>query len=1420
MNCLKRVLSIALMSAMLAVNFMIPALAADYTINYNDLPESLKNRQNELYYETTPGSSATGSGLDSTVNNLVQYAPLDVWKQTARQAVNMKASEWIRYEADVAEAGYYQVDLFAGVNVAAGVDYVVRTDSHITEAHLNRTSNLYVAPDAVNMGYLYLNKGSNYIYVENRDPVGQANFNKIELTKDDTADETSVKALNLVTTCNEAETATFTTAEGYTTIELNGGEITFPLSITQAGKYKVYLHGKTETGSSATITVGETSKDVTIEKTEKTPASTTYLTYDNTDGLVFPLTAGEHTLSVSGLEDYKLAWVVVEYEAPYGTALETGSFEQGAEVARGTDHLVLTFNDVMDPQADITVTLEGTNKTIPTDVAVDDNTVVISFLETLDYSDSYTLTVSGLKGANDEKELGELTYPFTTGTEAEDAGVESLSDVSVTTSYETGNVKGVVLGSQGQGIKGRKVTVVGSTGNTFVGMSGENGEFSIPFIILETDVGTYSYTVTSEYGTEETISVTYVSAEKELEILDSFQYAETAADVEAILESNVIILGIPNYLSDAEVLNDSATFKEGAYNRFHLHFAGKAFASISEFLPFYEKMLLLEKMNSAKLGSYLRANFLTKPEVYEKIFPDYIVEKLNVIYLNSNGLSQLETNLIQNTPAESEIEFYEMVNNLLDSYFGVGNVNLIGKNELNELPIGIGGEPIIIPITVDKDKVGVTEIQLLLSASDPAIFAQMYYIPVDASLDENGNAYFEDGILEQAQQLKKKLSVKGKTATVTYSGTFSGTFDGQTNTFGCLVFEPVIYRKYNLTVSGDITQTITESFTDTSSIAPCQITIDTGRVSGSCSGANSYGEAYGFDWEILGGTLYIENTLSGSGRLGYDYYSSSFPYKKYAVGIIKIVLNGIGNVGYGAFQNYPNLEEVEIELTGYPLVISDYAFYGCQNLKTVILPEYTRSIGNAAFAYCDKWQTINMPDSITNIGSYAFCYCSSLREIHIPGNLTSISTETFYQCESLTEVEIPESVTVINNRAFCRCFSLEKITLPKQLEIIGGNAFTGCNISSLVIPDYVTSIGTYAFSICANLQSVVIGSSVEQMGSGIFVDCDNLKSITVKDGVCTIGEFAFADTTGLTQITLPETLTKIEHGAFACCENLENIVIPNSVCEVEYQAFDRCVNLKSVTLGNGITSLTQEMFIGCSSLQEIVIPNTVDIIGRHVFDGCNSLTTVSIPSSVTAICENAFLYCSALSDVYYDGTQEEWNEIYIGEGNEALLNATIHFVTRLVYDANGGENAPDVVYQSGEVQISEQVPTRFGYVFKGWTTQQHSLSVEYQPTDVISLEDGSVTLYAVWHPVEVSARLYDEELFVTVANVPEGSQIVVACYQGETLSFVTGAVTTAENAYYIPLESSTYDKVKVMLYDSFLTMKPLYYPVEITSEEL
>ena len=84
--------------------------------------------------------------------------------------------------------------------------------------------------------------------------------------------------------------------------------------------------------------------------------------------------------------------------------------------------------------------------------------------------------------------------------------------------------------------------------------------------------------------------------------------------------------------------------------------------------------------------------------------------------------------------------------------------------------------------------------------------------------------------------------------------------------------------------------------------------------------------------------------------------------------------------------------------------------------------------------------------------------------------------------------------------------------------------------------------------------------------------------------------------------------------------------------------FHTCTSLSSVTIGNGVSSIGEDTFYGCKSLSSIVIPNSVISIGNYAFGRCTSLT-----------------------DVYYNGSKEQWNAIYIGSDNDELKSATIHY---------------------------------------------------------------------------------------------------------------------------------------------------------------
>ena len=133
--------------------------------------------------------------------------------------------------------------------------------------------------------------------------------------------------------------------------------------------------------------------------------------------------------------------------------------------------------------------------------------------------------------------------------------------------------------------------------------------------------------------------------------------------------------------------------------------------------------------------------------------------------------------------------------------------------------------------------------------------------------------------------------------------------------------------------------------------------------------------------------------------------------------------------------------------------------------------------------------------------------------------------------------------------------------------------------------------------------------------------------------------------------------------AFDGCELLESINIPASVKQIGEYAFRLCIQLKEVVFADNsmLTSIDPGAFTSCEELTSITIPKGVTTISRDVFINCRNLTSVTIQSSVTNIDMQAFHNCIDLTTVYYTGTEEQWNNIVIGENNEYLLNANIVF---------------------------------------------------------------------------------------------------------------------------------------------------------------
>lgn len=124
--------------------------------------------------------------------------------------------------------------------------------------------------------------------------------------------------------------------------------------------------------------------------------------------------------------------------------------------------------------------------------------------------------------------------------------------------------------------------------------------------------------------------------------------------------------------------------------------------------------------------------------------------------------------------------------------------------------------------------------------------------------------------------------------------------------------------------------------------------------------------------------------------------------------------------------------------------VPDYAFYECDGLALVDLPDDCAHIGVRAFYGCDVLRHVVLPNSLTSIGDLAFAHCVVLSDVRFNEGLQSVGTQAFMDCFSLISVTLPDSLTILPNSMFADCRCLEEVTLGKNVTQIGNMAFRNC----------------------------------------------------------------------------------------------------------------------------------------------------------------------------------------------------------------------------------------------------------------------------------------------------------------------------------------------------------------------------------------
>lgn len=383
-----------------------------------------------------------------------------------------------------------------------------------------------------------------------------------------------------------------------------------------------------------------------------------------------------------------------------------------------------------------------------------------------------------------------------------------------------------------------------------------------------------------------------------------------------------------------------------------------------------------------------------------------------------------------------------------------------------------------------------------------------------------------------------------------------------------------------------------------------------------------------------------------------------------------------------------NLKKVKATKSKFKLVIKkgvkkipSEAFYDCENIVSVSIPQSVNSIGSYAFYGTDmnsitvnkknktfdsrsncnaviakKSKTLvvgckntKIPKNISKIGENAFTKCTGLKKITIPANIKTIGKSSFQDCANLKSVSIAKGVTTISYAAFTMCESLETVKIPSSVKTIGESAFNECySLKKAEFSEGLQKIDKVAFSNCIKLSEIKIPASVKEIGSNAFVSCSSLQKIEVAAGnkvydsrnncnaiintadnrleaACSTTVIpndiktigSYAFITAPEKIDLPSSVTSLSDYAFANCGELVEITIPDSVKELGDGVFFVCDKLQKVKLPSGMTKIPENFFYDCYSLKELTIQSTVTEISESAIAGCEGLEKIEVESGNT-----------------------------------------------------------------------------------------------------------------------------------------------------------------------------------------------------------
>ena len=393
--------------------------------------------------------------------------------------------------------------------------------------------------------------------------------------------------------------------------------------------------------------------------------------------------------------------------------------------------------------------------------------------------------------------------------------------------------------------------------------------------------------------------------------------------------------------------------------------------------------------------------------------------------------------------------------------------------------------------------------------------------------------------------------------------------------------------------------------------------------------------------------------------------------------------------------------EIPSSILGYPVRVLNFTIINDRNVKELIIPDSVIRIMRPILPGSETLRSITLSENLEKVDNYIvpsctgltytnaescqylgsksnpYLYCSSAESFGEPISFSKrcriVNYIQYYSTPP--KVILSESVSYLSeaclrNLQLCTSFEVEEgnpffrleegclidgrddsliavnqgvSSLPEGIKRIRRNALNNYSGENLLLPSGLETIEGSLSEFENTARRIGIGQNLSCIHPGAFKNFPQIENYDVNEANAIFEShegslyskgkerlFLFPSASKQTVFEAPKETESFGSYCFNAAQNLEQVkALPNNAVRASsltYYSFSSCPNLKLVELN--VSRIRTSAFYNCPNLNRIVLGKSLVGIESYAFEGCLELNSV-----------------------YYQGKQEEWDNLAIQENS-------------------------------------------------------------------------------------------------------------------------------------------------------------------------